>query len=74
VRVLTAPQSTGMLVCSSIWRCTAQSIQKAARAALENPRLVGEPEIRETGGATDRQADQQMAPVGFDMGSAVPVR
>ena len=51
-----------------------QSIQKAARSALENPRLVGEPEIRETGGAPDRQADQQMAPVGFDMGSAVPVR
>ena len=35
-----------------------QGIQKSARAALENPRLVGEPEIRDVGGA-DQHTNQQ---------------
>ena len=47
-----------------------QAVQQAARAALENPRLAGEPEIRDTG-AAEPQADQASA--GFNMGSAVPV-
>ena len=46
-----------------------QSVQQMARAALENPRLSGEPEIRDTGVP---QSDTAPA-AGFNMGSAVPV-
>lgn len=49
-----------------------QGIQQAARAALENPRLSGEPQMRDTG-AAGPLSESTASGAGFNMGSAVPV-
>ena len=49
-----------------------QAVQQAARSALENSRLCGEPQMRDTG-AAGPMSESIASGASFNMGSAVPV-